>query len=122
MNTVVDSLGNEFYDGALIMYPGRRGSSLWMSYAVVERIVPVVNWRGEQSFVLKVSVVSKNWSGTVVGLRKTTLRVLNRVTIVHPIMFNAGKYHWHSVLINARNAIIEKRNPTANTSYQETKP
>jgi len=71
---VKDFLGNEIEVGDTIVYPGRASSSLWMNKATV---LEVIDPGG-----LKVEVEVSNYKGEVVGVRKSSVSAVHRVTVV----------------------------------------
>lgn len=118
MSTPLDALGNEFYVGAIITYPGRAGAFLWQRYAVIREIVEYGTLSERDRYTLKVFVVSSNYNKTINRLVQTTIRRLNRVTIVHPILLNPDVV-WQHQLSNKRIELMKKI-PTDNVHTKQT--
>lgn len=78
----LDFLGRVIAPGDLIVYPNRRGSSLWMNKAEVLR----VEWEDTESSPARPVIVAKleqtNSKGKVTGHRQVSIRELARVTVV----------------------------------------
>lgn len=71
---IVDFLGKEIRVGDLVVWPGRKGSSLWMNSGKVIALETVEdNWTGEES--IKLTALNKND-------RPVILTELNRVVVV----------------------------------------
>lgn len=78
-----DWRGNLIDVGSYIVYPQRQGSSMWMVEARVDEITEREDSMSRVVPILKVSPVGATWTHTV-GVKKTTLTKLDRVTVVAP--------------------------------------
>lgn len=84
MSEARDWRGNAIRVGDRIVYPGRSGSSLWMTEAIVDAIETeeLVRMSGTYtSHKLKVTVTREDRSWRDMN-HKTTLTVLSRVTVI----------------------------------------
>ncbi len=89
---VKDWLGTEIKVGSVIVYPGRQGSSMWMSKAVVLEVgtttarewrhAPISDWGYYEKPRLTVAVDQTNYTGAVVGVRRVKIDRVDRVTVV----------------------------------------
>lgn len=84
---VKDALNNNIQSGAVIVYPGRSGSNLWMNCAVVIEIQEKHARDGELRPTLKVLGLSENTDGKV-SYYLANVAELARVVVVHPIHYN----------------------------------
>lgn len=57
----VDLLGRDIEEGDIITFPGRRGSHMWMTFALVRGLCEQATWTGKRRF-LKVESYSEHWS------------------------------------------------------------
>ena len=79
---VKDCIGQEIKVGSIIVYPGRRSSSMWMNKAIVRDMVISKDWRGRDKDVLYIETVSYSWSLQTYKLVKTKIERIERVTVV----------------------------------------
>jgi len=68
-----DFRGVEIQVGDTVVYPGRQGSSMWMSQALVKEV---------KENTLIVEVEQRKWDGVVVGHRTTTVYRTDRCVVV----------------------------------------
>ena len=86
-NDGLDTQGYEFKPGQRVMYPGRQGSSLWVTFAEIKRVRKrsSMGLSGKliTRYELNVQPESNQWNDTK-NLRAVTLTCLDRVTIYTP--------------------------------------
>ncbi len=96
-----DWRGQPLEAGAIIVYPQRRGSRMWMVEAKVlevtekyeayhDRVVPA----------LKVQPVNATWTHTLAP-KKVMLTVLDRVTVVEKVQDDAAPQEWRCSICHA---------------------
>jgi hypothetical protein len=83
---IIDWRGTPIQVGALVVYPGRQSSSMWMVEAEVIEIMEEDKWsyanpRGEKVTALKVQPIR---TGRYGGQKKTPVKItaIDRVTVV----------------------------------------
>jgi hypothetical protein len=69
-----DFRGNDIGAGDVVVYPGRKSSSLWLTEARVQHTTITKNWRGED--IAAIVVIPTK------GKRKVTLTCLHRIVVV----------------------------------------
>ena len=82
-----DLLGNALKVGTVILYPNRRGSSLWMCYAIIRDYIPETT---ELKAHLSVYAHSEDRKETLVS---STIYCMDRIVRVHPEEYN-DKIKW----------------------------
>jgi hypothetical protein len=77
-----DYLGNDFKVGDLVIWPNRKGSSMWMNKGHVTAI-GMKKAPGHEAYVmvpvLQIERVTSNWDGSQIGKRNVEVVCLDRV-------------------------------------------
>lgn len=110
-----DMIGNEIQVGSVIVYPGRRGSSLWMNVGFVLEIgekTLKVDVPTEKTHWYKDGFTDKGWS-TKKLTRKVTLHNVDLVTVIdRDVMwfltqYKIGTVVYHRCLEGYKSELVE---------------
>jgi len=72
---ITDSIGQELSAGDFIVYPGRGGSSLWLNFAVIQKVI-----KDKYHPQLSVVVKSQQWNDDAETKRIVRIIAIGRVT------------------------------------------